>query len=70
MRVAAYLIVEVIEKLNRFEDDPNDEKKSVLVFLPGLHEIFTFIEFVEETYTREVIREKFEMIPLHSSLCE
>ena len=50
MRVAAMLIVDVIEKLNRFEDDPNEDKKSVLVFLPGLHEIFEFIEFVQETY--------------------
>jgi|LauGreDrversion4_2_1035121.scaffolds.fasta_scaffold31188_3 HrpA-like RNA helicase len=50
MRVAAMLICDVIEKLNRFEDDPNEEKKSVLVFLPGLHEIFEFIEFINETY--------------------
>lgn len=50
MRVAAMLICDVIEKLNRFDDDPNEDKKSVLVFLPGLHEIFTFIEFINETY--------------------
>jgi HrpA-like RNA helicase len=49
MRVAAMLICDVIERQNSFEDDP-EEKKSVLVFLPGLHEIFQFIEFISETY--------------------
>ena len=52
MRVAAMLVVDVIEKLNRFEDETGEgsEKKSILVFLPGLHEIFEFIEFINETY--------------------
>lgn len=69
MRVAAMLICDVIEKLNRFEDDVN-EKKSILVFLPGLHEIFEFIEFINETYDREWVHKTFELVPLHSSLCE
>jgi HrpA-like RNA helicase len=42
MRVAAMIVCDVIEKLNRFNDDIEieGEKKSILVFLPGLHEIF------------------------------
>jgi HrpA-like RNA helicase len=71
MRVASMLICDVIEKLNRFEDDQqSEEKKSVLVFLPGLHEIFEFIEFIRENYDRDWVREKFDLIPLHSALCE
>ena len=49
MRVAAFLICDIIEKLNRFQDDES-EKKSVLVFLPGLYEIFEFMDFISETY--------------------
>lgn len=50
MRVASMLICDVIERLNRFGDDTEAEKKSVLVFLPGLHEIFEFIEFIRDNY--------------------
>jgi len=39
MRAASIIICDTIERLNTFNDDPN-EKKSVLVFLPGLAEIF------------------------------
>jgi len=39
LRAAAILICDIIEKLNVFGDEA-DEKKSVLVFLPGLAEIF------------------------------
>lgn len=49
MRVASLLICDVIERLNSFGDDPED-KKSVLVFLPGLHEIFEFMDFLYEWY--------------------
>ena len=70
MRVAAMLICDVIERLNGFDDDKNDEKKSVLVFLPGLHEIFEFIEFINDTYGKDWVRNTFELVPLHSSLCE
>ena len=49
MRVASIMICDVIEKLNRFNDEPED-KKSVLVFLPGLFEIFEFIDFINEHY--------------------
>jgi HrpA-like RNA helicase len=70
MRVASMLICDVIQKLNRFEDNLEEDKKSVLVFLPGLHEIFEFIEFIRENYERDWVRESFDLIPLHSSLCE
>ena len=49
MKVAAVLICDAIERLNRFQDDEND-KKSILVFLPGLFEIFEFIDFINENY--------------------
>jgi HrpA-like RNA helicase len=70
MRVAAMLICDVIERLNRFGEKEGEDKKSVLVFLPGLHEIFEFIEFIKETYDDKWVRETFELVPLHSSLCE
>jgi len=40
MRVASIIICQLIEKENTFKDDPNDEKKGILIFLPGYHEIF------------------------------
>lgn len=70
MRVASMLICDVITRLNRFEEKPDDDKNTVLVFLPGLHEIFTFIEFIKESYDDKWVRETFDLIPLHSSLCE
>ena len=72
MRVAAMIICEVIEKLDRFKDadEGEGEKRSVLVFLPGLHEIFEFIDFIKETYDEKWVRESFDLVPLHSSLCE
>lgn len=72
MRLAAMIICDVIERLDSFGDmqEGEGEKKSVLVFLPGLHEIFEFIEFIKETYDEKWVREKFELVPLHSSLCE
>ena len=39
MRAASMIICDIIERLNTFNDDAN-EKKSILVFLPGLAEIF------------------------------
>ena len=49
MRIAAFLICDVIEKKNSFNDS-EDEKKGILVFLPGLHEIFEFVDFINEYY--------------------
>lgn len=69
MRVASLLILDVIEKLNQFGDEP-DKKKSVLVFLPGLYEIFEFMDFINEWYGEDNVKRNLEMIPLHSSLCE
>ncbi|TNV71351.1 hypothetical protein FGO68_gene11326 [Halteria grandinella] len=70
MRVASMIICDVITRLNRFDEKLDDDKNSVLVFLPGLHEIFEFIEFIKETYDDKWVRETFDLIPLHSSLCE
>lgn len=50
MRVASILICDLIERLNLFGDNVEEEKKGVLVFLPGLHEIFEFIEFIKDFY--------------------
>ncbi|CDW71563.1 nucleic acid helicase [Stylonychia lemnae] len=69
MKVASLLICDVIERFNRFQDDEND-KKSILVFLPGLFEIFEFIDFINENYDPMWVRNNLELIPLHSSLCE
>lgn len=69
MRVASLLICDVIERLNMFNDDVK-EKKSVLVFLPGYAEIFEFMDFINETYDKNWIRNNIELIPLHSALCE
>jgi HrpA-like RNA helicase len=69
MRVAGLLICDAIERLNAFGDDPN-EKKSVLVFLPGLAEIFAFIDALHEWYDPVWLRNSLELIPLHSSLNE
>jgi HrpA-like RNA helicase len=68
MRLASLIICDVIEKIDTFGDGP--DKKSILVFLPGLHEIFEFIDFLNEWYDQTWIRNTLEIIPLHSSLCE
>ena len=65
MRTASIIICDLIQKLNAWGDPPND-KKSVLVFLPGLVEIFNFIEYCREFYPK--VEEFLEFIPLHSSL--
>ena len=41
MRVASLIICDIIERINAFDDEEKN-KKSVLVFLPGLYEIFEF----------------------------
>ena len=44
-------------------------KPSILVFLPGFNEIFSFMEFVKEWYKHDdKIMGVLEFIPLHSSL--
>lgn len=69
MRVAAFIICDIIERFNEFNDDLEEqEKKGILVFMPGLHEIFEFIEFINDFYPREFIMNNLELIPLHSSL--
>ena len=50
MRVASIIICDIIERQNTFNDDPEEDKKGILVFLPGLHEIFEFIEFLKDFY--------------------
>lgn len=42
----------------------------MLVFLPGYHEIFEFIEFLKQHYTENWLLNHLEMIPLHSSLSQ
>lgn len=69
MRAASLIICEIIQKLNIFGDDPN-EKKSVLVFLPGLAEIHHFIDYLYEFYDHVWLNANFDLIPLHSSLNE
>ena len=69
MRAASIIICEIIQKLNIFGDDPN-EKKSILVFLPGLAEIFQFIDYLYEFYDKLWLSANFDLIPLHSSLNE
>jgi len=70
MRAASILICDVIERLDMFADGPY-EKKSVLCFLPGLAEIFQFMDFVQEWYkTEEKMLNTLVFIPLHSSLNE
>lgn len=70
MRVASILICDIIERQNTFKDDLEVEKKGILVFLPGLHEIFEFIEFMKDFYPLQWLTNHIDMIPLHSSLSQ
>ena len=49
MRAASIIICDLIERMNIWGDEPND-KKSILIFLPGLVEIFNFIEYCNTFY--------------------
>jgi hypothetical protein len=49
MRIASLMICDVIEKCNMFQDGA-EEKKGILIFLPGLFEIFEFMDFINEWY--------------------
>lgn len=49
MRAASIIICDIITKRNAFGDDP-EKPKSILVFLPGLAEIFQFMEYMREFY--------------------
>jgi HrpA-like RNA helicase len=69
MRVATLVICEIIQKLNSF-DEVGEEKASVLIFLPGMAEIFAFIEYMGEFYDKLWMKQHLELIPLHSSLNE
>ena len=69
MRAASIIICDIITNKNLFNDDL-EAPKSILVFLPGLAEIFQFMEFLREYYTGDFIYRKMELIPLHSSLNE
>lgn len=72
MRIASIVICDVIERLNEFGDDKSEgaEKKSILVFLPGYHEIFEFIELIKQFYPEKWLSNYLEIIPLHSSLSQ
>ena len=70
MRVASIIICDIIERQNTFKDDLDVEKKGILVFLPGLHEIFEFIEFMKDFYPLQWLTNHIDMIPLHSSLSQ
>ena len=69
MRAASLIICDIITRLNIFGDDPT-EKKSILIFLPGLAEIFQFIDYLYEFYDHVWLNTNFDLIPLHSSLNE
>lgn len=69
MRVASIIVCDVIERLNAFDEIEN-EKSSVLIFLPGLAEIMQFMDYMYEFYDRQWLKATFDLIPLHSSLNE
>lgn len=46
LRACVYLIVDLIELKNCFNEKPG-EKRTILVFMPGLMEIFQLIEAIE-----------------------
>lgn len=69
MRAASIIICDIITKKNAFNDE-SGTPGSILVFLPGLAEIFQFMEYLREFYPPEFISKKLELIPLHSSLNE
>ena len=50
------------------EDLEKNTNQSILVFLPGLNEIFTFIDRMDERFGEGM--EQFEIIPLHSTLSD
>ena len=70
MRVASILICDIIDKQNTFSDDLDEDKRGILVFLPGLHEIFEFIDFIRDFYPSQWLTNHLELIPLHSSLSQ
>lgn len=70
MRVASIVICQLIEKENTFKDDLNDEKKGILIFLPGYHEIFQFVDYIKDFYSESWLTANLEIIPLHSSLSQ
>ena len=69
MRAASIIICDIITKNNAFSDELGTPG-SILVFLPGLAEIFQFMDYLREFYPPEFISKKLELIPLHSSLNE
>lgn len=70
MRVASIIICDVIEKKNVFNENLEQGKQSILIFLPGLAEIYQFMEYLTEFYDKLWIKKNLELIPLHSSLNE
>ncbi len=67
MRVATVILCDVIERLNAFGENA---KYSALIFLPGLAEIYQFMEYLNEMNDPLWIKQHLELIPLHSSLNE
>ena len=67
MKVAALLILRIIEEKNAF-GEKRSEKRTVLIFLPGLLEIFQLIEMIESENSSSY--QNLLLIPLHSSLGE
>ena len=70
MRVASIIICDVIEKKIVFNEYLEQGKQSILIFLPGLAEIYQFMEYLTEFYDKLWIKKNLELIPLHSSLNE
>ena len=52
MRVASIIICDVIEKKNVFNENLEQGKQSILIFLPGLAEIYQFMEYLTEFYDK------------------
>jgi HrpA-like RNA helicase len=64
LRAAALLIVHLIEFENCFKEKPG-EKKTILVFMPGLYEINSLIDYIEDEGEKG---RNLDLIALHSSL--
>ncbi|CAI2359838.1 unnamed protein product [Moneuplotes crassus] len=66
IRATSTLIVQLLEAKNSFKEEPGN-KRTILVFMPGLHEIMQLIETIENegSDAKDLL-----LIPLHSSIGE
>jgi len=65
--IAANLIVNIFHLGNYFKDKDED-KKTILVFVPGFAEIFELMQEIQEICPSEEIKKQLILLPLHSTI--